>query len=194
MVRRERTMRAGLDLVSARVIDILVIIDTEHVKTTYPNPSRDACQPTAIDHDSHFMLCTGSRGIISGQASADLEFKANVGDYMAFSGTSIYDNSDDAVIIYGIDYNSGDKVFNKFSPTLVTRSNAVMPDPDSATGIPPVQTCVTFSSLESRVKESGTESFDLNFALYTLAPNGEVQELFGYFYWVPTITVVGRHR
>ena len=87
---------------SAQQINVLVVIDTEYVKTNYPNPSKDPSHPTGINHNSQFMICTGSRGIVSGQGSADLNFRANPGDLVAFTGVSIYDNSDDAVIVYGI--------------------------------------------------------------------------------------------
>lgn len=174
---------------SSQSINILVVIDTEYVKTNYPNPSQDPTKPTGINHSSQFMICTGSRGIISGQGSADLSFKANVGDYVAYTGTSIYDNSDDAVIVYGINYWNGDHVFNAFVPDLVTRNKAVMPDPTTNAGIPPTLNKITFSSLDSKVASSGKENFYVYFGLYTLADDGETQKLFGYFYWDPSVTV-----
>ncbi|MDR3390871.1 MAG: inclusion body family protein [Sulfuriferula sp.] len=182
-------MSQTTELASAQAINILIVIDTEYVKQTYPNPSKDSTKPTGINHSSQFMICTGSRGIISGQGTADLNFKANVGDYVAFTGTSIYDNADDAVIVYGINYWSGTKVFNAFVPDMVTRTKAVMPDPNTAAGIPPLQTKISFSSLDSKVASAGTENFYVYFGLYTLAADGETQQLFGYYYWDPTVTV-----
>lgn len=186
---RGNAMSSAVEAASAQSINVLVVIDTEYVKKTYPNPSKDSSKPTGINHNSQFMICTGSRGIISGQGTADLNFKANVGDYVAFTGTSIYANSDDAVIVYGINYWQGAQVFNTFVPDMVTRAKAVMPDPNTPAGIPPLQTKISFSSLDSKVKQAGTENFYVYFGLYTLADDGETQQLFGYYYWDPTVTV-----
>jgi hypothetical protein len=173
---------------SARNINVLVVIDTEHIKNTYgPNPNKDA--PIGIAHDSQFMICTGSRSIISGQGTADLNFRANPGDNVAFTGVSIYDNSDDAVIVYGISYWQRDKVFNQFVPNLVTRKNAVMPNNDTPDGLPATQTTLTFATFASTVAKSGTEDFYVDIALYTMSDDGATQELYGYYYWDPTITV-----
>lgn len=176
---------------SSQQINVLVVIDTEYVKKINPNPSKDPNHPTGINHAGQFMLVTGSRGVISGQGSADLNFRANPGDEVSFTGVSIYDNSDDAVIVYGIQYWQRDHVFNQFVADLVTRKGAVMPNADSPSGngLPALQTKLNFSSYDSKVRNSGTEDFYVFFALYTLADDGETQNLFGYFYWDPTITV-----
>lgn len=174
---------------SAESIDVLIIIDTEYVKDRYPTPSRDPDHPTPIDHNSQFMICNDPRGVVSGQGKADLNFKANPGDFVSFRGTSIYDNSDDAVIIYGIKYWEGDHVFNQFVPNLVTRKGAVMPDTNTGNGLPAIHGSLNFNSLDSRVKSGGTENFYVFFALYTLADDGESQNLLGYYFWDPTVTV-----
>ncbi len=174
---------------SAEQIDILIVIDTEYVKQNYPNPSQDQNNPTGINHSSQYMIASDPRGIISGQGTADLNFRANVGDYVSFRGTSIYQNSDDAVIIYGIKYWSGDQVFNQFVPNLVTRSGAVMPDTSTPNGLPALHSSQNFTSLDSKIAKSGTENFYVYFALYTLGSDGNTQNLFGYYYWDPTVTV-----
>ena len=170
-------------------INVLSVIDTELVKKKYPNPSRDPANPTAITHDSEYLLVTGTRGNVRGQGTADLSFNANVGDMVSFTGTSIYANADDAVIVYGIKYGSGAKVFNQFVPNLVIRSGAVMPDPDSQTGVPPLTQNITFAKYSSIIKQSGTENFLILFGLYTMDSNGKNQVLFGYYCWDPAITV-----
>lgn len=178
---------------SGQFINILIVIDTEYIKQRYPNPSKDKNNPTGIDHNSQFMLVTGARGIISGQGTADLHFKANTGDLVSFRGTSIYANSDDAVIVYGIEYWKGTEVFNPFNTNLIIRNRAVMPDPNSQDkdGLPPIQTQINFANYSSQVRGSGTEFFYVKIALYTLADDGHTQNLFGYFYWDPAITVPG---
>jgi hypothetical protein len=180
---------ANLADASGIFIDILTVIDTEYVKKNFPNPSQDPSKPTGIDHKSQYMICSGSRGIVSGQGTADLNFKANPGDEVDFRGTSIYQNSDDAIIIYGINYWSGDKVFNTFVPDVVTRRFAVMPDTTTPNGVPAVTTSMNFTSLDARIARSGKEQFYVYFALYTLASDGNTQQLFGYYFWDPTITV-----
>lgn len=176
-------------LASGESISVLVVIDTEYVKSKYPNPSKDPSKPTGIDHNSQFMICSDPRGIVSGQGTADLNFKALPGDTVSFTGTSIYDNSDDAVIVYNILYWKGDQVFNQFVPNLVVRNGAVQPDPNTENGLPALHVKANFSSLDSKVRNNGKESFYVQFALYTLGSDGNTQNLQGYYYWDPTITV-----
>jgi len=173
---------------SAVFINILNVIDTEYIKAHYSNPSQDPNNPTGIDHNSEFMICTGARSIISGQGGPVLNFGANPGDEVSFRGVSIYDNSDDAVIVYGIKpYGGSSNLFNTFVSDVVTLTGAIVPDTNQVNGIPAVLQTINFTSLDSKVKAKGTENFVVQFGLYTL--NGETQSLFGYFSWDPTITV-----
>jgi hypothetical protein len=174
---------------SSEQINVLVVIDTDYIVANYKNPSQDSSKPTGINHNSQFMICTDPRGVVSGQGTADLVFKANVGDEVSFTGTSIYDNSDAAVIVYGIKYWKGDQVFNTFVPNLIVRTHAVMPDPNTANGIPPTQQKITFASYDSKIRQAGTENFYVYIAVYTLASDGETQNLYGYFYWDPQVQV-----
>ncbi|KER70569.1 MULTISPECIES: inclusion body family protein [Burkholderia] len=174
---------------SAQDINIIAVIDTEWVKRTYPNPSQDQTKPTGIAHNGQFLICTGARGI-KGQGTADLEFIAYPGDRVQFTGVSIYDNSDDAVIIYNIPRYSGDEVFNPFVCNTVVRNGAVEPNPDSGSrnGLPPLKKQLTFATFDSSVRKSGTEYFGVCFALYKLV-GGQNQELVGYYWWDPKIVV-----
>lgn len=174
---------------SAVTIDILTVVDTEYIKKNYGPNNNDKSKPKGIDHNSQFMICTGARKINGGQGTADLDFNANVGDFVSFRGTSIYQNSDDAVIVYGIKLNSGVDVFNQFVPNSITREGAVQPDPKSSDGLPALKVKENFLSLDSKVAKKGKEAFLVYIALYTLADDGETQNLYGYYYWDPTITV-----
>ncbi|HEY0612263.1 MAG TPA: inclusion body family protein [Chitinophaga sp.] len=170
-------------------IDILIIIDTDRLKQAFPNGgSKDSNNPTPIDHSYEFMYCTGAPSQNAG--SGNLSFTANVGDFVSFFGTSIYANSDDAVIVYGIvPINGQPNLFNPFQVDLITRNQAVEPNPNTQNGIPAQTTQITFSSLTSRVKQGGqSEGYWVQFGLYTLV-NGETQQLYGYFAWDPTIIV-----
>jgi len=174
---------------SAQEINVLVVIDTDYVRSHYPNPSQDPNNPTGIDHNSQHMIVSNANAI-SGQGTADLNFSARAGDNVSFRSTSIYQNSDDAVIIYNIKYWSGDQVFNSFVYNAVTRQQAVVPNYDSQNGLPANFASITFSSFDSKVRNTGTENFYVQFALYTIDPNNSnKQVLYGYYYWDPTITV-----
>lgn len=170
-------------------IEVLVVINTEYIFNNYTNPSRDAAKPTGINHSSQYMITNSKRGIVSGQGTADLSFKANVGDLVSFQGSSIEANSDSAVIVYGINYWSGDHVFNQFVPNMITRNRAVMPNNTTPNGLPAVQQQINFASFDAKVAKAGKENFYVNIAVYRLADDGQTQELYGYFYWDPTITV-----
>lgn len=170
-------------------INVMIVIDTDYVRSHYPNPSKDSNNPTGIDHNSQFMICVDPRGIISGQGTADLSFKANVGDYVSFRGTSIYGNSDDAVIVYGIKYWSGTNVFNNFTCNLVERTGAAVPDTSTQCGLPAKNILVDFTSLDSKIAKAGKENFYVYFALYELDGSAEKQNLVGYYYWDPSVTV-----
>jgi hypothetical protein len=169
-------------------IDILVVIDTERLKKEHPTLSQDPAKATGLSHDTQFMICTGA-DVVNGQATADLDFKATPGDEVSFTGVSISANSEDAVIVYGIKHWAQDNVFNQFVPDLVTRNKAVMPDSNTDNGLPALHTKINFSSFDSKVKQAGTEKFYVYIAVYTLAADGESQDLLGYGYWDPTITV-----
>lgn len=173
---------------SSEQIDILVVIDTEYIKKNF-SKNTDPNNAQAINHSSQYMICYSPRGIVSGQGTADLSFKANAGDNVSFRGTSIQQNSDDSVILYGIKYWKNDKVFNTFVTDIVTRNRAVQPDPNQLNGIPPILTSQNFTSYDSKIARGGTENFYVYIAVYTLASDGQKQELYGYYYWDPQIVV-----
>lgn len=167
-------------------INILTVIDTDYVRTKYPNPSQNPNNPTGIDHTSQYLICTGARKIISGQGTADLNFTAYINDNVSFRGVSVYGNSDDAVIIYAI--TGSPNVFNKFQCNVINIPNAVMPDNASNNGLPALLKPISFASFDSKVASSGKELFVISFALYKMV-NGNTQQLVGYYAWDPTITV-----
>lgn len=169
------------------VINVLVVIDTDYVRALPGTPSQDPTQPTAIDHDSQFMICTGSRAPVTNQGTADLQFTANPGDVVRFYGQSIYGNAQDAVIIYGIEYQTEAQVFNPFNTGVITRSGAAVPT--VPTGVPATNTSVNFISLDTMVATGGTEHFMVYFGLYILDDTGENQTLYGYYSWDPSIVV-----
>lgn len=93
------------------------------------------------------------------QGVADIIFIANPGDAGAFFGTSIYENSDDAVVVYGVKHDKGDNVFNKYSPNLVARTGAIMPDPDANNWLPEINAKINFSSYDSKFRGARKKHF-----------------------------------
>jgi hypothetical protein len=174
-------------------INILVVVDTEYLRKTYPNPSKDPEKPTGIGHNDLYMICTGAQ-LVSNQARADLIFKATPGDEVSFRGTSISANSQDAVIVYGIKHwqpkdKTSDQVFNTFVADAVQRDGAAVPDENSENGLPALHKQINFLSFDSVVKKKGTEWFYVVVAVYALNSSNENQELWGYLCWDPTIEV-----
>ncbi|URZ02627.1 inclusion body family protein [Clostridium felsineum] len=177
---------------SSENIDIMVVIDTDYIRKNCKNPSQDPNNPSQIDHNCEYMVCNGKRGVEK-QGTADLIFTANPGDNVHFRGTSIYGNSDDAIIIYGItpikDGEKKNKVFNKFQQNIIQRTGAAVPNMDEDDGMPAENITLNFVSYCAEVKAKGEEGFHIQFALYTLDGDGETQNLFGYFEWDPSISV-----
>lgn len=172
-------------------INILSVIDTGYVKSSCTNPSQEQNSPTEIDPVGLYTICSGTGDIINEQGN--LSFAACRGSTMAFRGISTYNNSDDAVIVYKVKSKNKSHIFKNNVPILITLNGAVQPDPDSMEGgIPPIQTKMNFSSLNSTLETSKKESLKVYFALYTLADDGQTQQLLGYFSyrWTLDITVL----
>ncbi len=171
---------------------ILMVINTESIKARYAHPSKNASKPTFIDNSGQFMLSSGVGSISDAPVGPDLTFLANKGEDVSFRAVSIYGNSDDAVILYGMKYCSGDKVFKAFKSHLVALEGAAEPNNGSNNGLPAVLTGMNFASLDTKVALSGIENVYINFALYSLADDGQAQQLYGYFQWESTIGVNAR--
>jgi hypothetical protein len=106
---------------------------------------------------------------------------------MALRAVSVSNNSDDAVIAYAVrTRNCADHLTpTPFVPVVVTRDAAVQPNPDAPDGgIPPVSVETHFSSLNSSALVMAPRLLTADFGLYTLAPDGQSQRLYGYFRWV----------
>ena len=182
-------------------IEITIVIDTNYVIKYCEDNNVDLTKysqenPYPIDHNSEYMVCTGSRGIISGQGTADLVFKAHVEDTVSFRAVSASDNQDNEEVFYNVLKNPNpnitpnDDVFDAFQYTPVTRTGAAVPNPAlNSNGLPEKHHSVTFYSYKATVGQPGTEAFMINFALFRLDDSGNNQTIYGYFQWDPTITV-----
>lgn len=174
-------------------VNVLVVIDTAYTVKNYPNPSTDPEDPTAVDDNSQYMICSGrSRGIVGEQGAADLELSANAGDVASFTGISISGNTDAAVILYGIRPREGEKVFNLSDQKKVASRRSVMPDPTKPNGLPPTHHhSISYAQHKVMIGQAGKGSFYVDFAVYILAKDGQTQKLYGYFSWNPSVTVRG---
>ncbi|MFK0731427.1 MAG: inclusion body family protein [Gloeotrichia echinulata GP01] len=174
---------------TAKKINVLVVIDTEHIKVIYPIPSQDKTKPTPVDCNSQFIIISGSPKIISGSETSKLQLPAKPGDNVSFRCTSSYANSVDAAIIYRMPLQEN-HVFEciSFQPNFVTR-NCAISDPEQPDGQAIKYKSITSVSYESKVSRVGTENLRFYIALYTLADDGNTQNLFGYFSWDIAITL-----
>lgn len=181
-------------------VDILVVVDTNYLKEKHPNPSKNPKSPTPLSHEDLYMICAATN-LSANQATADLAVKARPRDVVSFRGTSISANSDDAVIVYGIEHwtptdKPSDYIFNRFEANTVTLEKAVSLDPNGPpldpgdVGLNVTHGPKTFLSLDSTVSKAGTEFFYVYIAVFELDSSTEEQQtLYGCYYWDPSIVV-----
>ncbi|WP_350341311.1 inclusion body family protein [Anabaena sp. PCC 7938] len=163
-------------------------MDTDAVKKFYPNPSKDQNRPTGIGHNYGYTIATGTV-INSGQGTDDLNVTAFVGDIFRVFATSGSDNFKDAVLVYGLPKFSGNQVFSLFNYQNFTMSTVV---PQSLKSMLPSRIVdEEFWFYQASVISRGTENYRVQFALYTRNADSGYPDIFGYFEWNLTITVVG---
>lgn len=174
---------------SATIIDVLVVIDTDYIKANY-SPNNSQSSPVNINHLSEYVIATGANGV-RGQGTADITFNAAPNDRVSFRGVSVYNNSDDAVIVYGIKpYGPGQPdLFNNFNYDKVIRTGAAVPNLSSPNGLPAIPASASFYAYNATVQRQGSELYVIQFALYVLDTDKETQKIYGYFQWDPTIKV-----
>jgi len=168
-----------------RFINALITIDTDKVKKDYPSPSRDSKLPTAVGPSYAYMVASGATKV-ENQGSWHLKFNAVVGDILRAFAASASDNFDDDVMIYGFKSNTPNVVvtsefaYKSYKKSIVVGKPSTPPDCEDR----------KFSFFEAEVIDKGTVTYNVNFALYTRNDNGQ-PELKGYYYWDPTIEVLG---
>ena len=179
-----------MELLSSKVsVNILAVIDTAAITEVYESNKHDKKHPQKVDLDTERMICSGSRGIVSGQATADLSFKARYGDHISIRGLSTSNNSDDAIIIYDVKWIEGDSIFKPFSCDVDAIEGAVAANPDTPNGLPPLYEELCFSTFSSKIRRHGTAILAIQFGLYQLDDASENQQLYGYFEWDAKITI-----
>ncbi|MGA2649987.1 MAG: AidA/PixA family protein [Terracidiphilus sp.] len=167
---------------------LLIVIDTDSVKTLFPDPSRDQESPTSIAPDVGFLVATGIK-VEPGQRTGELRIAALMGDTVCVSATSGSDNFEDAVLLYGMTRSSGDQVFSDFGYQNVQELTVV---PISTLKTPSLQIATeTFGFHQANVTAAGTEGYEVPFALHIRDADTGQPVLYGYFSWNLEITVEG---
>lgn len=175
---------------SSEQVNVLVVIDANYIIGNFPNPSTNPKKPTAVDRNGLYMIVASPQGVGGGQGTADLDFRANAGDVVSFTGTSISANSGAAVILYDIKLRKGEQTLEpRGRLQKTTLPGAVMPDPAKPDGLPPTQQSISYTSYQVEIQQAGKARFSIYIAIYTLAGDGQTQELYGYFCWHPSVTV-----
>ncbi|CAI0890833.1 inclusion body family protein [Serratia entomophila] len=172
---------------SNSIVNVIVVIDTDALVEAYngKNPSQDPNSPTGINHSYAYMVVT-SQQVIGGSGTADLNFKANVGDVIRWTGTSESNNFDASVLIYGLpQFGGGTQVFSNPTFKMYTRSSML---PAQNTIFPVTYSNQTYWFIQADISNTGTENYCIQFGLY-YRPSGGDQQLLGYFYWDPAITI-----
>jgi hypothetical protein len=165
------------------IIDIDVAFDTETIVAKYKSPSQNSQSPTGIQHADAYMIAQSS-DVISGQATADLNVSASVGDVIRWRAASLSGNSDQSAVIYNIVKFSGTQVTGPIQP--ITASPTV-PIPNAANPVQYTPTTQFDYYINANVIANGTEGYQVWF--YIVERNHSTLNTLGYYYWDPTLTV-----
>jgi hypothetical protein len=172
---------------TSQFINVQIIIDTDKIIKDYPNPSKNSKSPTQIGLLYEYMVVS-TDNLIKGQGTSSLEFSAENGDIVRFNAISEYYNMDNPVLIYGLGPIGGSpNVFGTFISTTIEKTG-IIPGSGIET-IPPNFTKMKFWYYQSTVEKSGTENFNIKYAIYQRVRGKENPELFGYFQYDPKIIV-----
>jgi hypothetical protein len=188
-LKNSEILEAALSNV-AQITNIQIIIDTDKIQNDYPNGgSKDSTKPTGIGHQYQYMVSSNLTGS-AGSGTADLTINALVGDVVRFNAVSEYDNFNSAVIMYNVQKFGGSNVFGDFTSKVFT-APGVQPSVGASPLPIQVVNTMTYWFYQADVITSGTEQYNISFALYTLDRAAGTMKLFGYFVWDPTIIVKG---
>jgi nematocidal protein AidA len=165
------------------IIDIDIAFDTETIVSKYPHPSQNSQAPTGIQHADAYMIAQ-STDVISGQATADLNVSASVGDVIRWRASSLSGNSDQSAVVYNIVRFSGQQVTGPIQP--ITASPTV-PVPNAANPVHYTPTPQFDYYINANVIANGKEGYQVWF--YLVERTHSTLKTLGYYYWDPTLTV-----
>jgi hypothetical protein len=173
--------------VMSKTINIDVVFDTVTIESKYGSGG-SSDKPIGIAHSDAYMIAQQVL-VESGQATADLVIKALVNDTIRWRSESLSGNTDQSAIIYKIAKFSGDQVTSdvqmrvSYPPTPIPNSS----NPTSYTSVD-TQADI-FMSCE--VLRKGKEGYMIYFYLVNKDEVTGVLKTYGYYYWDPTIKVIG---
>lgn len=161
-----------------QIIDVMVVFDAETiVKKVSPGTEQS---PAYCPHDLIHMV-TNSGNVISGNAGAELNIAAQVGDGIRWRKTTLSFNTNYRVILYKFVATGGQDLISPPQPILVN-VKVPLPDPADPTN-PSTQVikqdfwqCISF--MEGRVM----------YHFYFMIMDRD-QNVLGYYWWDPYITI-----
>lgn len=170
-------------------IEVLIMIDTDYVKQTYPQPSKNPVSPTGIGHNSQFMICTGyHQGALNEQAPC-LNFSGNLGNRISLKADTVYNNAHEDVVIYGVTYSDEGQLYNNFLSDIVSGDVSVLQAVAASNAAASKSRLINYTSCNIGERKKGLEKFLIYFALYRWDRAHINQELVGYYYWDPALDV-----
>lgn len=172
----------------SKTINIDAMFDTVTIESKYGGGG-SADQPIGIQHHDVWMVAQQVVVEDGTQATADLTVKALVNDTIRWRSESLSGNTDQAAIIYKIAQFSGDTVTS--DPEMrVSYPPTPIPNPQDPTSYNSVTTQAdVFLSCE--VLKMGTEGYKVYFYIVNKDEYTGELKTFGYYYWDPTIKVIG---
>lgn len=174
----------------SKTINIDVVFDTVTIVNKY-GKGGSIGSPIGIQHKDAYMIAQSVLVVEQSQASADLSITALVNDLIRWRSESLSGNTDQAAIIYQIEYNkdiAGSKKVTSDVQMRVSYPTTPIPDPKNPTSYKAVTSQAdVFMSCE--VLETGTEHYKIYFYLVDKDPiTGDLTTI-GYYWWDPTINV-----
>lgn len=181
--------------------DVMMVVDgdllyEEMINTKTPF-SKDKDNPTQIwnlpNRNKYQYLIAENRFVGNKQGTSDLELiNLRVNDEISFRGITVDGNTDYSVIVYEINKSAGENVMGTFVCEVELIKEAALP----SSGYIPGSNREMYhygssqiAELGARLIRTGTELYEIYFALFKLTENSDKHELLGYFKWDPKITV-----
>ena len=195
MSRRRKYNKMG------QICNVMMVVDGEYLYDSMISEKRafslDKDNPQQIwflnDKSNYQFLVAPKKFVENKQASSDLALtNLRRHDEISFRATTVDGNSDFTAIIYDIKRTGEVQVTGHFTSEIETITEAALPSdgytPGSSTpfwhhGVAKIaEFCTTLVS-------TGTENYEIYFALFMTKESSDKQELVGYFTWDPKITV-----
>lgn len=169
-------------------INLLIVFDAAAIIKGNPKPSQDKKKPLPVKSNTQYVFYSRTNMV---QEDSQLPpIFACPGDRLKIRGITVNQNSIESVIIYQIKSSGWPGIEEVFEPVPVTIEKAVQPNAGSYDGLPGVHSKENFTSMDAIIQSTGRKKYRICFALYSLAEDGETQNLTGYYYWDMKISIL----